>query len=68
MVPDMTNDWSQNDSRQPLSADSAFVVHVMATEADAAEIVHFHVEIDVSSDSDAVASSPTLVVSDISPR
>ena len=44
MVPDMTNDWSPNDNRQLLSADSAFVVHLMVTEADAPGIVRGRIE------------------------
>jgi len=44
MVPDMTNDWSPNDHRLPLSADSAFVVHLMANGADAPEIVRGRIE------------------------
>ena len=40
----MTNDWSPNDDRQPMSADSAFVVHVTATGTDAPEIVRGRIE------------------------
>ena len=40
----MTHEWSPNDDRQPPSADSAFVVHLMTTEKDAPEIVRGRIE------------------------
>jgi hypothetical protein len=43
MVPDMTNDSGPNDDRHP-SADSAFVVHLVATGTDAPEVVRGRVE------------------------
>ena len=44
MVPDMTNDWSPNDEHQLPSANSAFVVHLMATGEEAPEIVRGRIE------------------------
>ena len=44
MVPGMTNDWTPNDDRRPSPADSAFVVHLMATEVEPPEIVRGRIE------------------------
>ena len=44
MVPDMTNDRTPTNTPAPLSADSAFVVHLTADGAEAPEIVCGRIE------------------------